>query len=103
MSKFARCLFRMLAISFCLSLSACVLIQSSSMSESSGSGTPVNVEYSDYGILHLIVPATLTSDANTALAKQCQSGLLSRVQTELSMREFLIVQYYTVDAAATCK
>jgi hypothetical protein len=96
-------LFRMLAVSICLSLSACVVIDSSSISESSGGGTAVTAEHDDYGILHLTVPATLTSDTNAALVKQCQSGLLSGVQTELSTRDFLLFQYYAVTAAATCK
>jgi hypothetical protein len=64
----------------------------------------VNAEHSAYGILHLSAPSSLTSDTNAALAKQCQSGMLSDVQTELSMRDwFLIVQNYTVTATAVCK
>jgi hypothetical protein len=87
-----------------LSLSACVFVNSSAISESTGSGSPAKVEYGDYGILHLIAPSDLTSSANAALVKQCQSGMLSNVQTELSVRDwFLIVQYYTVDATAVCK
>jgi hypothetical protein len=51
-----------------------------------------------------MAPSDLTSSANAALVKQCQSGMLSNVQTELSVRDwFLIVQYYTVDATAVCK
>jgi hypothetical protein len=96
--------FRMLGLSLCLSLSACVFVNSSAISESTGSGSPVKVEYGDYGILHLMAPSDLTSSANAALVKQCQSGMLSNVQTELSVRDwFLIVQYYTVDATAVCK
>ena len=94
---------RILSISLSFSLAACVVIRSSSISESAGSGSKVNAEFSDYGVLHLTVPDTLTSEADAALAKQCQSGLISGVQTELSMREFLIVQYYTVGVAGTCK
>jgi hypothetical protein len=97
-------LLRTLAVGVCLSLSACVFVHSSAISESTGSGSAVNAEHSDYGILHLTSPSSLTSDANAALAKQCQSGMLSDVQTELSMRDwFLIVKYYTVTAAAVCK
>jgi len=103
MNKFAGCLLRIFVLSFSVLLSACVLIRSSSISESTGTGSKVNAEYSDYGVLHLVAPDTLTSEADAALAKQCQSGLISGVQTELSMREFLIVQYYTVDVAGTCK
>jgi hypothetical protein len=58
----------------------------------------------DYGILHLSEPEGLTSATDADLLKQCQSGLLTDVQTELSMRDwFLIVQYYTVTASAVCK
>src|SRR5579863_3255476 len=97
-------LLRTLAVGVLLSLSACVLIHSSAISESAGGGSAVNAEYSDYGILHLSAPTNLTSDANAALAKTCQSGMLSDVQTEMSMRDwFLIVQYYTVTATAVCK
>jgi hypothetical protein len=104
MNKFIVWFSRMLGVSLCLVASACVFVNSSAISESTGSGSPVKVEYSDYGILHLIAPSDLTSAANAALVKQCQSGVLSNVQTELSMRDwFLIVQYYTVDATAVCK
>src|ERR1700757_3444359 len=99
-------LFRTLAVVAFLAipLSACVLIHSSAISERTGSGSPVSAEDSDYGILRLTKPQGLTSAANTDLAKQCQSGLLTDVQTELSMRDwFLIVQYYTVTASAVCK
>jgi hypothetical protein len=104
MNKLAKWLFRTWALGACFLLSACVFVHSSAISESAGSGSAANAEYSDYGILHLTAPPSLTSDANAALAKQCQSGMLSDVQTELSMRDwFLIVQYYTVTATATCK
>ena len=96
--------FRPLALLMCLSMSACVLIHSGSISESTGGGTAVRAEYSDYGLLHLTAPSNLTSNANTALASQCQSGMISDVQTELSMRDwFALVQYYTVTTAAVCK
>jgi hypothetical protein len=104
MNKLVEWLFRTSALGVCLLLSACVLIHSGAISESTGGGSPVQAEYSDYGILHLTAPANLTSNANGALAAQCQSGMLSDVQTELSMRDwFLIVQYYTVTTAARCK
>jgi hypothetical protein len=104
MNKLVVWIFRPLALGVCLLLSACVLINSGAISESTGSGSAVHSEYSDYGILHLTAPANLTSNANSALAAQCQSGMLSDVQTELSMRDwFLVVQYYTVTTAARCK
>jgi outer membrane protein OmpA-like peptidoglycan-associated protein len=87
-----------------LSLSACVIIRSSTIGQTTGSGTSVSAADSDYGILRLSEPQGLTSTANADLLKQCQSGLLTDVQTQLSMRDwFLIVQYYTVAANAICK
>jgi hypothetical protein len=104
MHEVARSALRKLTIVICLLLSGCVFVQSSSISGSTGAGSAVNAEFSDYGILHLTAPETLTSEANSALVKQCQSGVLSNVQTELSMRDwFLIVQYYTITAAGTCR
>src|SRR5260370_41704967 len=104
MNKLVTWLLRILSIGVCLLASFCVFVNSSAISESNGSGSPVNAKHSDYGILHLTAPSTLTSDANVALAKQCQSGMLSDVQTELSTRDwFLIVQYYTVTTSAVCK
>ena len=104
MNKLVVSIFRSLALSICLFLSACVFIHSGAISESTGGGSAVQSEYSDYGILYLTAPTNLTSSANGVLAGQCQSGMLSDVQTELSMRDwFFIVQYYTVDTAARCK
>jgi outer membrane protein OmpA-like peptidoglycan-associated protein len=99
-------LLRSLALGAFLSpsLSACVLIHSSTISESTGSGSAVSAVDSDYGILRLSKPQGLTSAASADLAKQCPSGLLTDVQTQLSMRDWLlIVQYYTVMANAVCK
>jgi outer membrane protein OmpA-like peptidoglycan-associated protein len=99
-------LLRTLALGAFLSssLSACVFIHSSTIGATSGSGSPVSAVDSGYGILRLSKPQGLTSAANADLLKQCQSGLLTDVQTQLSMRDwFLIVQYYTVAANAVCK
>jgi hypothetical protein len=97
-------LFFTIAVGACLSLSGCVLIYSSAISERSGSGSPVTAAFSDYGILHLSEPANLVSATNAALLTQCQSGQLTNVQTELSMRDWLLlVQYYTLTANALCK
>jgi len=99
-------LFRTLAVAafLSISLSACVFIHSSTIGQTTGSGSPVSAVDSGYGILRLSKPEGLTSAANADLLKQCQSGLLTDVQTQLSMRDwFLIVQYYTVAANAVCK
>jgi len=87
-----------------ISVSACVFIHSSTIGQTSGSGSPVSAVDSGYGILRLSKPEGLTSAANADLLKQCRSSLLTDVQTQLSMRDwFLIVQYYTVAANAVCK
>jgi len=87
-----------------ISLSACVMINSSTIGQTTGAGAQVSAMDSDYGILRLSKPQGLTSTANADMVKQCQSGLLTDVQTQLSMRDwFLVVQYYTVAANAICK
>ena len=89
---------------FSLCLSACIMIQSSTIGGSTGAGSPVSARESDYGLLRLTKPQGLTSAASADLAKQCSSGLVTDVQTQLSMRDwFLLVQYYTVAADAVCK
>jgi outer membrane protein OmpA-like peptidoglycan-associated protein len=86
-----------------ISFSACIWIRSSTIGETTGSGTPVGASASDYGILGLTQPQGLTSTVSAELARQCASGLLTDVQTQLSMRDwFLIVQYYTIAANAVC-
>jgi outer membrane protein OmpA-like peptidoglycan-associated protein len=99
-------LFRALVACALLSitLSACVFINSSVIGPSTGSGSTVSAVDSGYGILRLTKPQGLTSAANADLLKQCPSGLLTDVQTQLSLRDWLlIVQYYTVTANAVCK
>lgn len=106
MTRGVASLVRMLAVGAFLSfsLSACVIIRSSTIGQTTGNGTSVSAVDSDYGILRLSKPEGLTSAANADLIKECQSGLLTDVQTQLSMRDwFLIVQYYTVVANAICK
>ena len=85
-------------------LSACLFINSSTISPTTGPGAAVTATDSDYGILRLTKPNGLTSAANADLLKQCPSELLTDVQTQLSLRDwFLIVQNYTVMANAICK
>jgi len=86
----------------CLSVSGCVVLESSSISDRSGSGPRVASEQSRVGILHLTVPEGLTELANTDLVHQCQSGILTNVTTELKVREWLIAQDYSVVASAEC-
>ncbi len=92
------------SMAFALLLSACVFVHSSTIGQTTGGGSAVSATDSDYGILRLSKPEGLTSAANADLVKQCPSGLLTDVQTQLSMRDWLlIVQYYTVTANAICK
>jgi len=55
------------------------------------------------GILRLTVPVGLTTGANSQLAGNCPSGKFTNPQTELTMRDFIIVQYYTVTEDAVCE
>jgi hypothetical protein len=103
MSKLVVWLFPSLSVAACFLLSACVVVNSASISESAGGGTGVTTEYSDYGILHLSDPSDLTSNASAALAKQCQSGILTNVSTQLKTREWFLFEYYTINATAACK
>ena len=99
-------LFSTLAVGAFLStlLSACIFIHSSTIGESTGAGSAISAAHSNYGILRLTKPQGLTSEVNADLVRQCSSGLLTDVQTQLSMRDwFLIVQYYTVTVNAVCK
>jgi len=86
-----------------ISLAGCIFIESSAISERSASGgTPVSASVSDWGFLLLTIPNGLTGAANTQLNSQCTSGKLTDVQTELSMRNFFLAQYYNVSANGVC-
>src|SRR5579863_6228033 len=87
MARGVASLLRTLAIGafLALSLSACVIIRSSTIGQTNGNGAAVSAVDSDYGILRLSKPEGLTSAANADLMKECQSGLLTDVQTQLSM------------------
>jgi hypothetical protein len=93
------------AMSMLLGLSGCVMITSSSISDSTktGAGNTATASASDWGILMLTVPQGLTGAANQQLVSACPSGKFTDVQTELSMRNFFLAQRYEVDAAAICQ
>lgn len=55
------------------------------------------------GFLRLVAPPDLTQKANSALVAQCSSGKLTDVQTELSVRDVLIVQLYQISVAGICQ
>jgi hypothetical protein len=86
-----------------VALSGCVVIESSAISETQGKGSAVTAETDDMGILRLSIPPNLTHKANAALLAQCARGKLTDVQTELSMRDFLIIQLYHVSAEGICQ
>ncbi len=86
-----------------MALSGCVLIESSSITGRPGAGKTVSTSASDFGILGLTLPNALTTTANSQLATQCQNGKLSNVQTELSMRNFIVAQLYDVSVSGVCE
>lgn len=86
-----------------LTLGGCVFLRSASISDSAGKGNTVTAQASDMGYLVLIAPQNLTQTAASQLKNRCQSGKLTDVQTELSVRDFFgIVQMYQVDATGVC-
>ena len=95
-------LVRLSLLAASLVLSGCIVLQSSSISDRSGGSQTVSVWSSDYGILHLTEPEGLTEATNSKLVDQCQAGRVTSVVTELSMREWIIIQWYTVSASGIC-
>jgi hypothetical protein len=87
-----------------MSLSGCIMIRSSSISDSVGKGgTAVTGTASDMGYLWLIPPQNLTQNAASQLVGGCSTGKLNDVVTEMNVRDFLgIVQMYEVDATGVC-
>jgi hypothetical protein len=92
-----------LIAALCIAATGCVTIESSKVGERGGPGAPISVSTSDYGFLHLSAPTGLTQTAQSNLMAQCATGKVSGVTTELSMREFLIVQYYTDTVSGVCQ
>jgi len=91
-----------LAIAFCLTVSGCKFLLSSSIMDKSGSGQPVSGVESSFGVLHLTYPQDLTEFTNMDLVRACPSGHLTNVTTELKFREWFLFQYYKVSASAIC-
>lgn len=87
-------------------LGGCVSIESGTLSESekAHTGTKVHATLSNDGFFEVFGPLTeMTVQANRALASQCTHGQLTDVQDQLSKRDvLLLVQIYTVRAAAVC-
>ena len=88
----------------CVTVSSCVLLRSSTISDRSGNGQSVSARLGDYGIVRLTVPEHLTPDVNSKLVAQCPSGMLTNVRTELSMREFFASDgiCVAIDMEAVC-
>jgi hypothetical protein len=89
-------------LALCAQAYGCVFIQTSAISDKGGPGNPISASASDLGYLHLIAPQGLTQTAFTNLLNNCATGRVSGVTTELTMRDFLIVQSYNVSVTGTC-
>ena len=89
-------------IAGCAQAYGCVFIQTSTISDKGGPGNPISASASDLGYLHLVAPQGLTQTALANLLSNCATGKVSGVTTELTMRDFLIVQSYNVAVTGTC-
>jgi hypothetical protein len=86
-----------------LMLSGCIFMQSSSISDSAGKGSPISTQASDMGYIMLVPPGNVTQMAADQLVNQCASGKVTNVQTELTVRNYLsIVQQYEASANGVC-
>jgi hypothetical protein len=86
----------------CVQTCGCVFVQSSAIADRSGAGNPISANASDLGYLHLVAPQGLTQTALSNLLSNCATGKVSGVTTELSVRDFFIVQSYNVSVSGTC-
>ena len=89
-------------LSGCALAYGCVFVQSSAIADRSGAGNPITANASDLGYLHLVAPQTLTQTALANLLSNCATGKVSGVTTELSVRDFFVVQSYNVSVSGTC-
>jgi hypothetical protein len=86
----------------CAQSYGCIFVQSSAIADRSGAGNPINASASDLGYLHLVAPQGLTQTALANLLSNCATGKVSGVTTELSVRDFFLVQSYNVSVTGTC-
>ena len=86
----------------CVQAYGCVVVESSAISDRAGAGNPISSSASDLGFLRLVAPQGLTQTALANLLSNCASGKVSGVTTELSMRDFIIVQSYNVSVSGVC-
>lgn len=89
-------------LAICVSASGCVFVQSSAISDRTGAGASIAGSASDLGFLHLVAPSGLTQAALANLLGNCATGKVSGVTTELGVRDFIVVQSYTVSVTGTC-
>jgi hypothetical protein len=89
-------------LAICVFASGCVFVQSSAISDRTSAGAPISGSASDYGFVHLVAPSGLTQAAFANVLGNCATGKISGVTTELSVRDFFIVQYYTVSVTGSC-
>lgn len=89
-------------LAMCVLASGCVFIRSSAISERTGAGASITGSASDYGYVYLVAPQALTQAALSNLLSNCATGKVSGVATEMNMRDFFVVQYYTVSVSGTC-
>jgi hypothetical protein len=89
-------------LAVCVQSYGCVFVQSSAIADRSGAGNPITANASDLGYLHLVAPQGLTQTALSNLLSNCATGKVSGVTTELSVRDFFIVQSYNVSVSGTC-
>jgi len=86
----------------CVQGYGCVFVESSAISDRAGLGNPITSSASDLGYFHLVAPQGLTQTALANLLSNCATGKVSGVATQLSMRDFFIVQSYTVSVSGVC-
>ena len=89
-------------LAICVSASGCVYIRSAAISDRAGTGAPISGTASDYGYLELVAPVGLTQAAFANMLGSCATGKVTGVTSELEVRDFVIVQYYSVSATGSC-
>jgi hypothetical protein len=100
--KFLRSIFSGAALVVIAQLCGCIFVQSSAISDRGGSGNAISASASDLGYLHLVAPQGLTQTALSNLLSNCATGKVSGVTTELTTRDFFVVQSYNVSVTGTC-
>jgi len=89
-------MFGLLTILISSSLTSCISMQSVSVSNVKPStGTEVRASAGGLGILTLTVPRNIAEKATYELKNK---GAVSNVSTVMTMRDWVIVQYYRVTA-----